>query len=747
MSVNESYIAEATETGKLGQEMVRALMSRGLIDGLSAAMEKNLFWKEKVHYDVESDDLQPTVPDEKVSTGGEHLQWDRYKNKEVVDQLRRALAKSGRYDNDTPFTAIQSKDVVDAFTSPVKFEARRGGKEMTLVMMRTKKNDLIPAIVGPDGLDVITKNITLDTEAEYSERGKYNTQITKSIIALANKEGGTLTKGVRLNNGIIKKDGKYVQFDPEKKAVEVKGEVAGHKVDFGHLDPADKLAALNYTLISSNVRDREQQGERDYRHLDDTSLKDRLMSAFSGQGYKRSKTHYGLYGSRGREYEDAGQWEGKELKDIYGSLYDGKIPDAVYLVDVQYGVEGDRKKHQVALVVAGDTIVDVDRTTTQHDFQTWDDFDDVANQLQQFADEHKLTFDKNALHKDKELRINRGRITTAGFLHKERLERLKARGGAATEGTDTLPFADGWTLRRMNTDAQVKWARKALKTDIMSGQAWELVDDAFATRAIALVKDDQVVAVYTQDPQSENKGEIPSRRNVNKKRLTKETFPHIKGAAEAFGWTIKTDSPQFSIKPNAAAVNYLIKAEKGYRRSSFAAGEGMLHQMGLISIRPTGGHYKRVYITPEGQEALAQIRRGEPVNLIDKFDAVSPREGWSAPERQQPQKKERTERTGRAPRVARTTGGTSKADMALGWFNAFADDKGRIPRRSEFIQQMQQEPFNMSAAGAQTYYYNTKKKYERQGGQQNESAHSTSLNLITEAKISPFASFFVSGRP
>ena len=72
--------------------------------------------------------------------------------------------------------------------------------------------------------------------------------------------------------------------------------------------------------------------------------------------------------------------------------------------------------------------------------------------------------------------------------------------------------------------------------------------------------------------------------------------------------------------------------------------------------------------------------------------------------------------TSRTPSTTRSRrgGGATKSQQALDLYQQMYDDNDGHPSRQEFIRKMQEAPFNMSASGAATYHYNTKKKFNAQ---------------------------------
>jgi hypothetical protein len=63
----------------------------------------------------------------------------------------------------------------------------------------------------------------------------------------------------------------------------------------------------------------------------------------------------------------------------------------------------------------------------------------------------------------------------------------------------------------------------------------------------------------------------------------------------------------------------------------------------------------------------------------------------------------------------------TKAQMAVARFREMAQaNNGTPPARGEFIAVLRQPPFDMTPAGASTYYHNIKVKYAQEQGQVGE---------------------------
>lgn len=157
---------------------------------------------------------------------------------------------------------------------------------------------------------------------------------------------------------------------------------------------------------------------------------------------------------------------------------------------------------------------------------------------------------------------------------------------------------------------------------------------------------------------------------------------------------------------------------------------GLLVKAGYVSanVHPLK---RRVFVnlTPAGLRIAQQIEAGQikseyqvfggmPATASQKAAEPPTPEPAAAPENREAPRAAPTAPVARAPREA---GGESKAARAMARFREMAAaNGGQIPSRADFIAVLRQEPFNMSPAGASTYYHNIKVKYAQAAGQLGE---------------------------
>ncbi len=131
-------------------------------------------------------------------------------------------------------------------------------------------------------------------------------------------------------------------------------------------------------------------------------------------------------------------------------------PDTIFLVNLRYG-KGNNK-HQAFLLADGNVVVEIDGITERHEFQNWGDHDQVAQQLNAFAEQHGLTFHQNAFGDKEELRVYGGKIATGAMIQKEKHSKLKK----GAEGVDELDLQSGSKMIRMDGEEMAEWVRRGL---------------------------------------------------------------------------------------------------------------------------------------------------------------------------------------------------------------------------------------------------------------------------------------------
>ncbi len=702
-----------------GAELVKELVKRKLIDDVSTKISKDMFWNDRVKLNTETGEYEAVKADRNFKTSDNAFDWEEHTNNDQVRQIKKALSSESSW-NRTGIDEIDPSDVKAVFLANTErhrgYGNDRDRKPVSYVIIKTKNNALVPAVVSDGGDGVDTTNVSYEG-SPYADVGTRHKGILQSTVELANDQKSDLTKSFRFQNGVVKDDGTYKVYEPKKQQVE-----GGVKIDLKELDPADRLAAMNAVIRSGPNRTREEFSDKSI-HADDFELGKRVSAFIKGEKFKKR----GYYSDR--HMDDTSDWNGREEAEALKHIFGGKEPTAMYLVNLNYGAD---KKHEAALIADDKRVILVDTSTSGHAYQKWDDYDKVADQLNKFAKGQGLVFDRSSVGKEKELRVWRGEVKSASGVQKARLGDLESQGRAGLEGADEVPFEDGYKLVRMTPDEQADWARKGLLSDVQTGQGWKLLNADGKPEAVATVKDNKLQSVFTKGGNrrymDDDTPEDELIRGIAQKRTTRRTMKYINQAMAQFGWDVKPTA-QFVIKPESKQHKILQRLDRdpGYRSNvlgrvmSVVPGWSQPHapdrhmsELGIINADTSGRGRNRVYlsIAPLGKRLLRQLNAGQSINTTGIHGQADIQQGWTKPEPKKAPKRTTTGGGQRGTITGRTKPG-SKAEQALNTFTTFVDDNDRIPTRSEFMRTLMADPFNMSKHGAQTYYYTTKAKYAK----------------------------------
>ena len=553
------------------------------------------------------------------------------------------------------------------------------------------------------------------------------------MTGLANAQGADLPRSVRYQLGITTNDaGKHQRFEPPKQALS--GDPPGTKIDLSNLNAEQRLIAFHSVLTHGVHRGRKTQGQN-VHYKDDTAFTERFWNGIEGKKMSGRYQHRSVHDNETQN--KINKLSEKELADAQKLMYDGTIPDSIYLANVKFGAND---KHEVAMIVGDNTILEVDASTLKHDFQKWDDYDQVAKQLNDFAEAHNLKIDKKAVKKEKELRLHKGKFMSASGMAQERLGTMKQRGAVGLEGTDELKFDDGSTLSRMAPDDQAKWARKGLKTDTLPGEAWVLKSEEGKEQGVVIVKNNEVVAAYKKGGYSYASDTRTDMEKLSRKGLNRATVGAIRSGMEQLGWGVKDKAAPLMIKKGSRTADALLQLRRNgdnwyrIRKNSFTGDTSpwrALVNMNLARAQATDRGSTSLQINDMGKEAARRLQEPD-VEHVNVISLPSGNKTPVHPEWEKPTRKEKPKRktsTGQRPATSTARTG-SKAAQALEKFEEFVADNDRIPRRGEFIETLTDAPFNMSRAGAQTYYYTTKAKYNKK---QEESTDESYDWLLSQA--------------
>lgn len=683
-------------------ELIGELLKHNLVKEIDPTVQRQVLWQNRLTWNPEKAQFEPLTADEKIETGKEHIKWNEFKNKNVIKQLYNSLL--GSYNDQIgDYAEGDIKQVVMASEPTKGIVSSREQEEAEVIYFGLVTNDnvLIPvrAISRGPRSEVATQNFGFKG-VESWRREERDSNVIDSLAALANRNGLQLPKSVRLHHGLVRDEkGKYKQYEPDFK--KVSGTVSAEKLDLANLSPGDRLAALSY--VSSNPK----------LVGDDPRLQSADLLGIQTATARQSKKS---------KIDDVSKWEKGQLSELYKKLFRGESPETMYVVDVNYGTD---YKDKILLLVDKDKVVRVDTKTMNHRFQKWSDFDTVAKQLNQFAEEHKLKFDPQALtplekamqetqpkrsrrEHGNEMRIDDGKITTAANIKQKEIEHLRQKGKYAKEGTDELKFADGAKMVRMDPSEQAEWVRRSMHGEGGRAEAWKIYDANGEYAGIVTVAGNGVQSMYGR---TSSTSAVPASRGVVFKLM-----PYVEQAANVFGWR-KDKGRAFQIKPGGKVHSELRKysnyrtRHRGYLRDA----DRFLLGIGAIRTDATRVRYRILSITEKGTRMLQRLNSNQPATVFDYVSAAELPKDFVKPQPKEPPKKASRVGTGKwkvstaAPRAG------SAADRALSRFRDMTTDLGRIPTRSEFIRELTSPPFNMSKMGAQTYYYTTKAKYAALG--------------------------------
>ena len=262
--------------------------------------------------------------------------------------------------------------------------------------------------------------------------------------------------------------------------------------------------------------------------------------------------------------EDASNWEGHDRDKLYTQVFNGDTPDTIYLVKVKYG---QGKSHEVFMLSDGHKVVEIDGATERHEFQSWGDHETVANQLNDFADKHSLTFDKSSIGDKEELRISNGRVATGSMIQKEQLAKLKEKGHIGQEGADEVKIKGGNKIARMDSEEQAEWVRRGLDVRSLAGEGWKVLNKKGDFLGVVVVGKNTIETIYGPDFDwdSDAGTMVPGKTLLdmtNKQSISPELLSAALGAKKEFGWKVKK-SAQFVISANSDHHQILRDAEKG----------------------------------------------------------------------------------------------------------------------------------------------------------------------------------------
>lgn len=708
-----THLQEAVEEQKKREQMklfVNELVSMGKVTSVESDVERHIFWEVGLDWDEEETLLKNRAEGTEHKTDKKHHKWEKFTDRSSIASIEKTLRTRGR----VSYKGTNFPDFTRAYVAKEESVSDRSRSETDqhiAVLVSDEGKAFLTTVSGrAHGSDHVgfKKEVTHDRFGSSVTRTGVDHKTIESLIALAKSEHFELPAPALARFG-VKGDtpDKYARHKTEWK--KNPGDPESIKADFSELRDEDRFTAV-YSAAMLELGGTKTQ---DLFHLD------KKLEGLKSNWYSGDK-----------DINHGDQW--KEHSNEKGYKAIGEI-DSIYKVNVGYGTE---QHHGVLLMVSKDKIVTVDSETEDHRWQGWDDFDVVADSLNKFAAEHNLTFNTDAVTTDKksskEFRVADGKVTTMVKLKSTELSRHKKK-----EGADSLKFADGWVLERMTPEEQGKWIRRGVKEGVR-GQAWLLKDDKDNKRAVFTILHQRIARMFYHGGSYRSAQEALTKEwPTNSGGIKSKYFPYLKTAAKTFKWKHATSGRMKSSQVSSLVLT-ILKTMKDYPTSGdeFVTNNdsnrlayyqldplvtlGLLKQLTPATELEDMTHSersnaKKYQITPHGVSFIKELEKakeeGKSLSELDALKGMDLHKDFKMPEKETPRAATPRAAGERTPRTPRAAGGQTKSALALEKFKDHVEDNGSIPTRGEFIAYMEEDPFNMTKSGAQTYYYTTKKKY------------------------------------
>jgi hypothetical protein len=679
--------------------LIQALLNNDIITSIAPNIQRQVLWREQKQWDPATNTFKSLDADAKnVEVERGYKSWKLYTNKNIIKQWFNSLQT--REDTDT-LGGHDAKDIMQIYVGTTStHEDDEDQTHVTHLILQTRSGDAVPvrAVAEGDRDSVLDTRYGFEGTSPWGARARERDQkAIDALLSIAKKNNLSIPKMVRIHHGIVRTEKTFKQFEP--KFEQVSGKVPAVKLDLSALTKGDRLAALAY--IGTN----DKWVDVGSAHASDDILK-------ITKRVQQSEDSTWKTGS------DFASWRENEIEAIYDEMFDGKTPETLYVVDVTYGVD---KAARVTMLADNKQIVRVDTTTTEQTWQKWSDYDTVATQLNQFAEQHGLQFDENALmpqeqrrrrsytprRQQGELRVGAGgKVTTASVVKTKEIEAARLKGRFQMEGTDELTFANGARIQRMTPEEQADWYRQDLRgAGGSKGEAWKIFNKDNKLSAVFTVANGKLVSMF-------GPGYGQDVHRMKYRGIIGSLLPYVKAAAQTFKWKME-NAKSLQIRPNGRMHNTMKAFNYGSRRRQRLRDlEALLYGIGMVrlSSAPTRGRTKTYVGTERLKSATKVLDDGKALNLFDYVTAATLPEDFVAPARRVlPTRERKWAASTAAPRTG------TKAEQALAKFREMTTANNQMPTRSEFIQLLTQPPFNMSRLGAQTYYYTTKAKYAALG--------------------------------
>ena len=725
--------------------MIELLASHNKLTGIDPEVVREIYWNDGAAWDSKTKTFtyrqDQATRQHKPKQKGTHT-LEVYEGP-VAQQLVKQLQPTDRYTSEEGREKVASTvDVKAVYTAVVRAGSEVVGKQTNKVLVVVEYKNGSTALYSVRGSDVDTSQVgfTRTGSRWQPEEVVRDGKTVNTLTALANEQGFKLPRRFQVSHGLSYREGQYIPL-PELTPAEVPGEPPAVVFDLATLDTMDKATVLARAISTNDTKPHTTPFTKDFKFRGVTRSLDQVLAGFSNDQY---------WSSDRASDKDVPTVTDADIKKWTEEAFGTTKPSAIYRVTIKYGAG---KGGKVSLVTSGKEVAFVDSETLDHTWQSRNDYQVVADQLNQFATNTGLTFARTATRKSPQLKVSDGKIVPAETLAKTRMEKRLGRDKSVTGRVGTVTFADGASAKKMDHEEFGTWSAHGIERG-MTGTPWEISDaEGNVIGVVSVSRDGTISRVFANPSGVEGEGrtfDVNGRQFPVQAVPNGRVMPYVKALAAEFGWT-KT-SPSLNLKGTDRRGKMLLKAFNSVRDTAsisrqwdgvtreYKKGNDYynvakpLESAGLITVRDRdGASYDIAAITQKGREVARRMRNGEEVSWTEFGNTAQLSDEYQRPAEPAPaERAPRAERpAGERPARAPMEGGGSKADLALQRFRELTDaNDGTMPTRSEFIALLQQPPFNMTPAGASTYQYNVKAKYMRERGELNE--HFTFIDFLTQ---------------
>ena len=689
-------------------ELVNYLSANNGFDSVQADLNKPLLLQHKMVIQPGGKGLTPLKADEEVDiTGddGDTVQVEIYKDETAKSYGGLAFdGNTYRSREGTKYSKpSQIKQVYSIPYSAKVSDYARSDSFKSLMIIETNDHHIFFYGVTNQGTAAL-KALSPGVPAERA--------IIQAAIQLANAKNLTIPMDFALQSGITKDDDGYKQYQMPIKKI-------GNqffKIDLSAQNNRERASGLlsSYVLDSSGTPSRmsNNRGNGQFNNV--------------FQDYNREAPPLAP------EY-NTDESVLTELNKVITNKFGGVFPAFIYYCDTV--MPGNTNKHLWVFANENKKIINVDVGDYLYNNK------DKARRSLHGAERkvaNAQAFKMNALIKDEGLVIDQSVFLKTPYFQVRNnvVTTPSERAGAQFDtrvSANTMSFANNISIRPMTKEEFAVWQEEIREGMIENKVPYVIIKDQKPVFAF-FVHNGRISSYFESRKIDGVDGSLPTFRTW---AVDTQLAPYIRAFASAND--LKYPNKTGNIKRGNRYGTYLIGAEEGdvergallYRAGYRERNIGTINttsnffdrwmvEMGLIRVRhqvtmvgarrTRERHHDYVSLTEKGKQVVARLKAGEVVSPYELSPAATPVGEYEKAVQTAPVRPAAAPGEAHArPSISGTREG-SKAALAVARFRELAAG-GTPPSRGDFIRILLQPPFNMTQAGASTYYHNIKMKW------------------------------------